>query len=118
MRWTFALLVSSLLPLAARAEVGTVTELDGAATRTPKDGAPAALAVGSPVELEDTIAVAQGNLAITLTDSSVLALQQGSQLRIDEAQFEDLERKGVSLRLLAGAVWAKVAKVLVGSDAR
>lgn len=110
--------IGLLAPLAALAEVGKVEVLDGAATRTPRGGAESPLAVGAAIEVGDTLAVKSGTLAVRLSDDSVLALDEGSSLRVDEADFGDLDTKKFSARLLLGSLWAKVAPLLAGSGAK
>lgn len=108
-----------LVPGLAFASVGKVSLLEGHATRQPRSGAPEALRVGAEVELGDRIRVQKdGNLKLTLNDSSVLMVGAGSELLIDEAEFEGQERKGFSAKLLFGKVWAKVSKALAGSESK
>jgi hypothetical protein len=107
-----------LLPGLALASVGTVSVLEGTATRT-NGGEAQALQAGSEIELNDTIDVgAASNLKLTLSDESVLMLGERSQLIIDEATFEGQERKGFAARLGFGKVWARVKKALAGSDSK
>lgn len=110
------LLVLSCLALAtqALASVGKISVLDGAGTRTPKEGAAVALAVGTELELGDVVDVSKGNLKLELTDGSVIALAEKSKLEITEAEFEGQERKGFSAFLKAGSLWTKVKKALGG----
>ncbi|MCC6336349.1 MAG: FecR domain-containing protein [Myxococcales bacterium] len=104
-----------LLAGSALAAVGKIAVLEGAGTRTPKDGGAAvALAVGTEVELGDTIDVSKGNLKLELNDGSVIALAERSKLQITEAEFEGQERKGFSAFLKAGSLWTKVKKALGG----
>ncbi|WP_224242520.1 FecR family protein [Hyalangium gracile] len=111
--------LTCLFALPALAEVGRVAQLEGEATRTASGGAVEALEEGSAIEVGDVLAVKDGgNLALLLTDESTLVLAGGSQLRIDEATFAGLERKGFSARLLVGTVWARVKKAVAGSSAK
>jgi len=104
----------------ALAGVGTVTELEGEASRTPKGAtAPVELEVGSEVELGDTLEVAAGgNLALTLTDRSVIALAAGSRLALDEARFQEQGSRVFSARLLLGSLWARVTRLAAGSESK
>lgn len=116
-----ALTVSSVT-LADEAEdvVGKVSALEGTAHRSGSAGKEK-LAVGSAVRLKDVIAVeAKSRVKITLNDESVIALDETSQLTIDEASFEEQTnaRKGFSASLSFGKVWAKVKKAVGGSEAR
>ena len=107
-----------LLPGLALASVGTVSLLEGTATRT-NGGQTQALQAGSEIELHDTIDVGPAsNLKLTLTDASVIMLSAESQLIIDEATFEGQERKGFAARLEFGKIWASVKKALGGSDTK
>lgn len=112
----FVLVALALGSSLALAEVGKVTKLDGAATRTPKDGGKAvALAEGAAIELGDTINVTKGALKFELTDGSIIALDDKSSLTINEAEFEGQERKGFSGFLKSGSLWTKVKKALGGA---
>jgi FecR protein len=98
----------------ALAEVGKITKLDGAATRTPKGGKAEALKEGATIELGDTIAVTKGALKFELTDGSIIALDEKSQFTVNEAEFDGQERKGFSGFLKGGSLWTKVKKALGG----
>lgn len=100
---------------AAWAEVGKVQVLDGAAARQPKGGAEVALAVGTPIELGDTLLVKKGTLKLELNDGSVIILGDAAKLVITEAEFEGQERKGFSAILEAGKLWTKVKKAVGGA---
>ncbi len=105
-----SLMLVACLSAVAHGGVGTVTVLDGSAERTPQGGKAVALAKGAALEAGDLVKVAKGNLKVVLADDSVLMLGEGSELRLDEATFAGKERKGVSLRLLLGALWTHVTK--------
>ena len=112
-------LVALLAPALAFAAVGKIAVLQGSGTRTPEGGKAAALAVGTELELKDTVKLGKGaNAKIVLSDESVLMLGSDSTLVIDEAEFAGLERKGFSASLLVGKVWAKVKKAAAGSEAK
>lgn len=100
---------------AAWADIGKITVLEGAATRTPKGGASQPLSVGAAIELGDTLAVSKGFLKLALTDESVIMLGEKSKLEITEAEFEGQERKGFSALLSGGSLWTKVKKALSGA---
>lgn len=102
----------------ASAEVGTVSALEGDSVRRSSSAEVLPLQVGSKVELGDTLEVRSGNLKISLTDESEIVLSSGSQLRIDEAEFKQLDHRRFSAWLLVGSVWSKVTKALSGSDAK
>lgn len=104
-----------LLAGQAFAEIGKITVVEGNALRRPKEGAPVKLAVGTPIELGDTLDVDTGNLKLELNDGSVIALGDKSKLVINEADFEGQERKGFSAVLEAGKLWTKVKKALGGA---
>jgi hypothetical protein len=113
------LLALLVVPVWAQASVGKVSTLQGSAERVPKSGERAALAVGSDIELGDTLEVgASGSLKLTLNEGSVLALGPGSVFEIEEAQFAGQERQAFSAKLWVGKFWAKVTKALAGSDAK
>jgi hypothetical protein len=107
-----------LLPLGAVASVGSVSALDGAATRTPRGGAAAPVAEGTAIEVGDVLRVQRGALKLTLNDQSQVMLAQGSDLEISEADFAGQERKSFVAKLGLGVLWAKVTKAAAGSDAK
>lgn len=102
----------------ASAEVGTVAALEGDSVRVSSSGGELPLQVGSKVELGDTLEVRSGNLKIALADESEIVLASGSRLRIDEAEFKQLDHRRFSAWLLLGSLWSKVTKALSGSDAK
>lgn len=118
-RWAFCVALC-VVPVSAMAGVGTVTELEGSASRTPKGATEkVALQVGSAVEVGDTLEVAaEGNLAVTLADQSVIALGEGSKLEIDEARFGEQDTVAFSARLTLGTLWARVTKLVAGSNSK
>lgn len=107
-------LAALVFSMAAWAEVGKVTLMEGAATRTPKGGEAVALAKDAAIELGDTIEVKSGNLKLVLTDESIIMLAPASKLEITEAEFEGQERKGFKALLQSGSLWTKVKKALGG----
>lgn len=108
-----------LVPALALASIGKVALLEGKATRRDASGQEHVLAVGSELELRDTLSVGEGsNVKLVLTDESVMMLGARSQLFFDEATFEGQVRKGFSAKLLFGRVWAKVKQMAAGSDAK
>ncbi|HEY3587286.1 MAG TPA: FecR family protein [Myxococcaceae bacterium] len=112
-----ALLLALLAVSPALAAVGSVTVVEGAAFRTPKDGAEQPLKQGADIELDDTLRTGpDGNVKLALTDQSVLVLGPDSELVVERAEFQAQERSKVSLKLLVGGVWAKVKKAIAGSD--
>jgi hypothetical protein len=102
---------------AALASVGTISSLEGSATRTAR-GVETPLKEGSGIELNDLIRVKTGALKLTLTDTSEIMLAQGADLTITEADFAGQERRSFSARLGFGALWARVTKALSGSNAK
>ena len=112
-------LTIALFPLhAVWAEVGTVSAIEGESVRVTPSGESLVLRVGSQLGLGDMLEVKSGNIKITLTDESEIALAAGSLLRIDEAQFKELERRRFSGWLFVGSLWSRVTKALSGSDAK
>ena len=113
-----AALLLVLLGGPALGAVGTATVVEGPAFRTPKGGSEGPLNQGAAVELEDTLRTGTGaNVKLTLSDQSVLVLGADSELVLEKAEFAGQDRSHVSLTLVVGSVWAKVKKVLAGSDA-
>ena len=116
---TALLLAALLLASPGLAAVGKVTALEGTAQRIPKGGAEVALAVGTPLELEDTLrTLKNGFLKLELTDGTVLALGPESELVLEVAEFAGQERGAFSARLLVGKFWTQVKKVVAGSTSR
>ncbi len=104
-----------LAPSLAFASVGSVATLEGSANRTPKDGKPAALAVGAEIDVGDVLEVGKGNLKLKLNDESVIMLGDSSRLTIDEASFAGQERRGFAATLGLGKLWTKVSKAVGGA---
>ena len=101
-----------LVPAVASAAIGTVAVLEGKATRTPEKGAAVPLAVGTAIELKDTIKVTRGNLRFDLNDGSQIALTEKSELFVDNATFEGQNCTGFLGTLKTGSLWTKVKKML------
>lgn len=84
----FALLVFPLQSIAAEI-VGTVIEIEGAATATAKDSAPRPLSVNEPVELGELIETKQGSrLAVLLIDDTQFTLGENASLSVDEYVYD------------------------------
>jgi hypothetical protein len=97
---------------------GQVTFVSGEATRA-AGGQVEKLALGSAIFVGDTLET-QGRtrLEITLRDQSVVRVGPRSRVVLAAALFgRTVEERKVAARLLAGEIWAKVAKV-VGGDSR
>jgi hypothetical protein len=106
-----------LVPCVALADIGKISLLEGAGTRSGKDGKSEELKAGTAIQLEDTIKVKKGNLKLELNDGSVIALAEGSELKINKADFEGQERKGDGFLgfLKAGKLWTQVKKAVGGA---
>lgn len=116
--WLAALALGTLAPSAAlAASAGQVSFLEGKATRAPKGGgAKVDLAKGGAVEAGDDVATSAGSkLELTLADGSIVRLGPDSRTHLDEAAFEDGERK-FSAKVVFGSVWAKVSTALGGGS--
>jgi len=97
---------------------GQVTFVSGEATRS-AGGKAEKLAVGAKVFAGDVIET-QGRtrLELTLRDQSVVRFGPRSRVVLGAAVFgRSVEERKVAARLVAGEVWAKVAKA-VGGDSR
>jgi len=111
------LLAALLSAPSALAAVGSVTVIEGPAFRTPKGGTEQPLEQGAAIELEDTLRTGPaGTMKVTLTDQSVVVLGPDSELLVERGEFEGQERSKVGLKLLVGGLWAKVKKVIAGTD--
>ncbi|MDY7231548.1 FecR family protein [Hyalangium rubrum] len=114
-----AVLAALVLPGLALASVGKVLVMEGTATRTDASGQQHVLLAGAEIEVKDSLQLGpKSNLKIQLNDNSVLMLAENSQLYIDEATFEGVNRKSFSARLGLGSLWAHVKKVISGSEAK
>jgi hypothetical protein len=105
---------------AAPSGAGTVTFLAGDATRAPGAGGKAErLAVGSAVRAGDVLETRRRTrLEVRLADASVVRLGPSSRAVLASATFgKSVEDRNVSAKLLAGKIWANVAKA-VGGEAR
>lgn len=113
-----AVAVLAALPASALGDSGTVTFLEGTATRTPAaGGAPVALAVDAEVVEGDTLETgAESKLEIELEDGSIARLDQKSKLVVDSIAKGPETSWKVKLSLVLGQVWAKVTRK-VGEDA-
>jgi hypothetical protein len=104
---------------APAAPAGKVTFLAGDATRSVGDAPPERLAVGSAVREGDVLeTAARTRLEVRLGDGSALRLGPASRARVERAAFgKAAGGRKVSAKLMAGQVWANVAKA-VGGEAR
>lgn len=114
-----AVVAALLLPGLALAGIGKILVLEGPATRTDASGQQHVLLVGAEIEVKDSLQLGpESNLKLRLNDESVIMLGPNSQLYIDEATFEGQERKSFSAKLGLGSLWAKVKKLVAGSEAK
>lgn len=107
------LLCLSLLaaPALAEAAHGTVTFLEGKATRTAARGKPQPLALEGRVEQGDTVqTLADTRLELTMPDGSKVRLGPNSKLVLEKAEFRE-EGRNFKARLFFGSVWSKVASI-------
>ncbi|MBL8949619.1 MAG: FecR domain-containing protein [Myxococcaceae bacterium] len=104
------------VPALAFAEVGKVSEV-GSGTRIGKDKKSEELKVGTLVQLEDTLKATKGVLKFELNDGSVIAINEGSELKVAKAEFEGNERKGDGFLgfLKSGSLWTNVKKAVGGA---
>jgi len=91
-------------------DVGTIAELEGSAT-IERAGAPIAAAVGVVIQQGDEIRTSKpGHVLVVFQDQSVIALADGSHLRIDEQVFNPNQGKVRSvLKLFKGKIRALVS---------
>lgn len=107
------LLCLSLLaaPALADAANGTVTFLEGEATRAPRNGKPQRLSLDAEVAQGDTVETrADTRLEITMPDKSKVRLGPNSRLVLEKAEFRE-EGRDFKAKLFFGSVWSKVSKV-------
>jgi hypothetical protein len=113
-----ALVAAAALAAPGVPSAGTVTFLDGEASRL-SGGKSARLELGAAIFQGDVIETARRTrVELTLVDRSVLRLGPLSRVELDAAAFGKVtgDRK-VSARLRVGNVWAHVTKAL-GGEAR
>jgi hypothetical protein len=76
------------------------------------------LSVGSEVAFGETITTAKSSrVELTFPDGSRVRLAADVKLELQRGAFEGQKRESVSLKLLAGRIWASVVKATGGSDA-
>lgn len=115
-RATLVMALTLLVPQLALASIGKIAVLEGKATRAPQGGAAVDLAVGTEIELKDTLKVGPGgNLKLELNDGSQIALSEKAELYIDDAQFDGQDCKSFLGTLKSGALWTHVKKLLGGA---
>ena len=78
--------------------------------RDPQRGAVRALRTGDEIEVGRTIALdSKGRANLYFPDGSVLRLDSGSEIRIENAEFDGAtERSAARIMLSAGRIWSKV----------
>lgn len=111
--------LSGPAPAAVPRPAGSVSFLDGEATRL-AGGNAGKLVLGSPVYEDDLLATgARSRLELTLRDQSVLRVGPRAKLRLATAAFgrkPDDDRR-VSAELVVGDLWARVKKAF-GAESR
>ena len=107
-----------LLPLAAHAEAGAVSFLEGEATVTPRGGEALPLQSGASVDVGDLVETAPGGrVELTLADGSVVRLGEKSRLSVDAvSKAAAAQNWTVNLSLGLGSLWAKVTKRIAGEN--
>ena len=113
-----ALVAAGALAASEAPPAGTITFLDGEATRA-AGGKSVKLAQGASIFQGDVIETARRTrVELTLVDQSVLRLGPRSRVELDAAAFgKGADDRKVSAKLRVGNVWASVTKSL-GGEAR
>ena len=100
-------LLLAMLPQAAVALTGEITQLSGAVLARRADGQSRALTVKSAVNEGDLLLTAENSFArVKFTDGTELAMRPGTQVRVDAYSYEEEspESNNVALSLLKGGV--------------
>ncbi|MCC7385479.1 MAG: FecR domain-containing protein [Deltaproteobacteria bacterium] len=112
------LVAAVLAPTIARgaAPEAAVTFLSGQADGGP-EGKLRPLKMGAKVRFGDHVRTAKDTrLELTLPDGSRVRLAGETEVKLTRAGFEGRKRESVSLRLLAGRLWASVVRATGGKD--
>ena len=120
MRSLPALLVAAALlsPALAMGAAGTVSFVQGTATRT-VEGSPAQpLALGAEINAGDQLHTDPASkLELTLVDGSVLRLDHSSDLKLSQVERKaDTGNWKVKATLALGSIWARVSKRIGGEQ--
>lgn len=113
MRFALGVLASvlSLVSVAAAADVGAVATVRGVA-EIGRGGVFTAAAIGTPVQLGDTLRTADGMMRVVFRDDSVVDLTENSTIVVDTQVFNpDAGQFNSLLRLVAGKARALVNDV-------
>jgi hypothetical protein len=104
--------------LAAEAKTGSVSVLEGKATRVRGKAAPTPLVVGNPVSQGDTIATEDASrLELKFSDGSALRLGPHAKMQLTEAHFGGgIAKRKMTARLFFGNIWAKVTSAIQGEQ--
>jgi hypothetical protein len=113
-----ALVAAGALAASETPPAGTITFLDGEATRA-AGGKAVKLAQGASIYQGDVIDTARRTrVELTLVDQSVLRLGPLSRVELDAAAFgKSADDRKVSAKLRVGNIWASVTRTL-GGEAR
>lgn len=100
--------------------VGEVVALEGVVKIFPGGGPEAkALAKGAPVFVKDRIKTEKGKAKILLSDESLIALGENTDLTLTEHQFSGLAgKRSVKLDLVTGKVRALIGRYFPSSDSK
>lgn len=105
---------------APAADIGVITYVKGDAQKQGGGASWSKLAQGSKLSRGDKLkTAADGRLEAKLSDGSMLRLAQGSELSLENVNFDKKNpaQKQVSAKLLVGRLWASVTK-LFGNDSK
>lgn len=93
----------------ASASVGNLQVYQGSAEIV-RDGKTQSGKTGTDVHFKDTIKTPKGaTVAIVLKDSSVVRLEAGSEVEIEELSYQGQKIKQASFKLKLGRLWSRVA---------
>jgi len=88
MKWLTLVLISIILPNAAFAAVGSITEQSGATAQIERNKNKLATAKGTGVEMNDTVTTAKTKLGITFQDNTRVQVNEQSRLVIDDFVYD------------------------------
>lgn len=105
-----------VLAQTAKASVGNLQVYQGS-TEVIREGKSVAGKTGLGIQVNDTLKIApDSTVAIVLKDSSVVRLEAGSEIEIEELSYQGQKIKQASFKLKFGRLWSRVAPLENGGQ--
>lgn len=93
----------------ARASIGNLQIYSGSAEIS-RNGKAQPGSTGSDIHINDTIKIPTGSkVAIVLKDSSVIRLDEDTEVEVGELKYQDQKIKNATFKLTFGRLWSRVA---------